>query len=125
MLLEKIAEGIEALGDELLERTHQETALPMARLQGERGRTCGQLRLFANVVREGAYLDVRHDPADANREPIPKPELKRYKIPIGPVAVFGASNFPLAFSAAKIAKASTAALASAIINPSRQENSFW
>lgn len=99
-LLEAIASEIEALGDALLQRCHLETGLPLARLQGERGRTCSQLRLFAQVVREGSWVDARIDPALPARQPLPRPDLRRMLQPIGPVAVFGASNFPLAFSVA-------------------------
>lgn len=99
-LLEAIAEKILALGDPLLEQASAESALPPARLQGERGRTVGQLKLFAEVVRDGAYLGVRRDAADPGRQPLPKPELRRGLRPLGPVAIFGASNFPLAFSVA-------------------------
>jgi len=99
-LLERIAEGIEALGDELIDRCGAETGLPAGRLQMERGRTCGQLRLFAGVVREGSWVDARIDRAIPDRRPIPKPDLRRMLIPIGPVVVFPASNFPLAFSVA-------------------------
>ena len=98
--LESIASGIEALGDTLIDRTVQESGLPKDRLSGERGRTCGQLRLFANVVREGSFVDARIDTALPDRKPLPKPDLRRMLIPVGPVAVFGASNFPLAFSVA-------------------------
>lgn len=98
--LDAIAEEIEALGDELLERAHSETALPLARLEGERGRTCGQLRMFARVVRQGDHLGVRLDPALPDRAPLPRPDLRVRHIALGPVAVFGASNFPLAFSTA-------------------------
>jgi NADP-dependent aldehyde dehydrogenase len=99
-LLEAIATQIEALGDALIQRAHAETALPLARLQGERGRTCGQLRLFAEVVRNGSWADVRIEPALPARQPLPRPELRRALIPLGPVVVFGSSNFPLAFSVA-------------------------
>lgn len=98
--LDAIAEEIEALGASLIERAMQETALPQARLEGERARTCGQLRLFAQVLREGRYQDIRHDPALPDRHPLPRPDLRSRKIPLGVVAVFGASNFPLAFSVA-------------------------
>ncbi|SDY20247.1 aldehyde dehydrogenase (NADP(+)), partial [Aidingimonas halophila] len=98
--LETIASEIEAIGDQLTERGVAETGLPEARLQGERGRTCGQLRLFANVVRAGEWLDVRIDPALPDREPMPRVDLRQRHIALGPVAVFGASNFPLAFSVA-------------------------
>ncbi|MDV3127239.1 aldehyde dehydrogenase (NADP(+)) [Mycobacterium sp. 21AC1] len=99
-LLERIADGLERLGDELLERAHQETALPMGRLVSERGRTAGQLRMFADHVREGDWLGVRIAPADTDRQPLPRPDLRLQHIPVGPVAVFGASNFPFAFSVA-------------------------
>jgi NADP-dependent aldehyde dehydrogenase len=99
-LLEAIAAEIEALGDALLTRAQRETALPLARLQGERGRTCGQLRLFAGVVREGSWVDARIDTALPDRQPLPRPDLRRMLVPLGPVAVFGSSNFPLAFSVA-------------------------
>ena len=100
VFLETIADEIDAIGDELTERGVAETGLPEARLQGERGRTCGQLRLFANVVRAGEWLDVRIDPALPDREPMPRADLRQRHIALGPVAVFGASNFPLAFSVA-------------------------
>ncbi len=95
-----IAAEIEALGDALLERCHQETALPIARLQGERARTCAQLRLFADLVREGSWVDARVDTALSDRKPLPRPDLRRMLQPLGVVVVFGASNFPLAFSVA-------------------------
>ncbi|ODC02745.1 2,5-dioxovalerate dehydrogenase [Terasakiispira papahanaumokuakeensis] len=98
--LEKMADEIDAIGDELTERGVAETGLPQARLQGERGRTCGQLRLFAQVVRAGEWLDVRIDPAMPERQPMPRVDLRQRHIPLGPVVVFGASNFPLAFSVA-------------------------
>lgn len=98
--LEKIADEIEAIGSELIERAMAETGLPQARIEGERGRTCGQLRLFASVVRAGEWLDVRVDPAMPDRQPMPRPDLRQRHIALGPVAVFGASNFPLAFSVA-------------------------
>ncbi len=98
--LERCADNIMALGEELLERAGLETALPRARLEGERGRAVGQLRLFAQVVRERDWLGVRIDPALPDRKPLPRADLRQRKIPLGPVAVFGASNFPLAFSAA-------------------------
>ena len=98
--LERIADEIVALGDDLLERAHRETALPLARLTGERARTVGQLRLFAEVVREGSWVEARIDRALPERQPLPRPDLRRMLIPLGPVAVFGASNFPFAFSVA-------------------------
>ena len=99
-LLEAIAEEIDARGDAITEVGSAETGLPQARLQGERGRTTGQLRLFADHIRKGDYLDRRHDKALPDRQPLPRPELRMMQRPIGPVAVFGASNFPLAFSVA-------------------------
>ncbi len=99
-LLEAIADRIEALGQPLLDRAHLETGLALARLTGERGRTCGQLRLFASEVREGSWMELRVDPALPDRAPLPRPDLRMRKVPLGPVAVFGASNFPLAFSVA-------------------------
>lgn len=99
-LLDTIASEIEALGDTLIERACAETGLPAARIAGERARTCGQLRLFAQVVREGSWVDARIDPALPDRQPLPRPDLRRMLIPLGPVVVFGSSNFPLAFSVA-------------------------
>lgn len=100
LFLEQIGEEIMALGDDLLERTAQETALPMGRLQGERARTVNQMRLFAQVVREGSWVQARIDTADAERKPVPKPDIRYMHIPLGPVGIFGASNFPYAFSVA-------------------------
>ncbi len=99
-LLETIAAEIEALGDALLQRAVSETGLPLPRITGERARTCGQLRLFAQLVREGSWVDARIDPALPDRQPLPRPDLRRMLIPVGPVVVFGSSNFPLAFSVA-------------------------
>ena len=99
-LLEKIAEEILALGDALLDRAHVETGLPLARLTGERGRTVGQLRLFAELVREGSWCDARIDTALPDRQPLPRPDLRRMLTALGAVVVFGSSNFPLAFSVA-------------------------
>lgn len=98
--LEACADEILALGDELVERAMAETGLPRARIEGERGRTMNQLRLFAAVVRAGNYLEARIDPAMPNRQPMPRVDLRMRMVPMGPVAVFGASNFPLAFSVA-------------------------
>lgn len=98
--LDAIADEIEALGDELIERVIAETGLPRPRIQGERGRTCQQLRTFARTVRAGEWLDVRVDNALPERQPLPRPDLRQRQVPLGPVAVFGASNFPLAFSVA-------------------------
>lgn len=98
--LNAIADEIDARGVAITEIGSQETGLPEARLQGERGRTVGQLRLFAEHILKGDYLDLRHDPALPDREPLPRPDLRLIQRPLGPVAVFGASNFPLAFSVA-------------------------
>ncbi len=98
--LETIATEIEALGETLLQRAHAETGLPLARLTGERGRTCGQLRLFAQVAREGSWVDARIDPAMPDRQPLPRADIRRMLVALGPVVVFGSSNFPLAFSVA-------------------------
>jgi NADP-dependent aldehyde dehydrogenase len=99
-LLRRIAENIEAIAEEVIERAALETALPKARLQGESARTCGQLRLFAQVAEEGSWVNARIDLADPNRKPLPKPDIRSMLRPLGPVVVFGASNFPLAFSVA-------------------------
>lgn len=99
-LLETIGREIEALGEPLIERGVLETGLPAARLRGERGRTVGQLNLFAEVLRAGEWLEVRIDTPDPERLPQPRPDLRQRQVPLGPVAVFGASNFPLAFSVA-------------------------
>ena len=98
--LDRIADEIEARGAEITAIGSSETGLPTARLEGERGRTTGQLRLFAAHIRKGDYLDRRHDTALPDRKPAPRPDMKVVQRPIGPVAVFGASNFPLAFSTA-------------------------
>jgi NADP-dependent aldehyde dehydrogenase len=98
--LEAIADNIVALGDTLIERASAESALPKARIEGERARTVGQLKLFASLVREGRWIGATLDSAQPERKPLPRPDLRLQKIPVGPVAVFGASNFPLAFSVA-------------------------
>ena len=97
--LDAVADEIEGLGDTLVERACRESGLPAARITGERGRTANQLRLFAREVRDGAWQKLRIDHADPARTP-PRPDLRLRMIPLGPVAVFGASNFPLAFSTA-------------------------
>ena len=99
-LLRKIAERIEAVKSEIIERAHLETALPIARLEGETARTCGQLRLFAQVAEDGSWVMARIDQADPGRKPAPKPDIRSMLHAIGPVAVFAPSNFPLAFSVA-------------------------
>ncbi|MDB5838516.1 MAG: aldehyde dehydrogenase [Herminiimonas sp.] len=98
--LERIAQNILELGDELIERCISESGLPRARIEGERGRTVGQLRMFAGVVRNGDFLEARIDPAQPERKPLPRVDLRLRNVAVGPVAVFGASNFPLAFSVA-------------------------
>lgn len=98
--LDTIAENIDGLGDDLIDRAMAETGLSRARLAGERTRTTNQLRLFAGVVRRGDHRGVRIDRALPDRDPLPRPDIRQRKIPLGPVAVFGASNFPLAFSTA-------------------------
>jgi 2,5-dioxopentanoate dehydrogenase len=99
-LLDRIAAEIEALGEELFDRGSAETGLPPARIKSECARTTGQLRLFADVVREGSWVDARIDRPLPDRKPLPKPGLRRMLLPLGPVVVFPASNFPLAFSVA-------------------------
>jgi len=98
--LENIAERIDALGAALTERAAQETGLSASRLDSERNRTSAQLRLFASVVRAGNWMDIHVSTAQPDRQPQPRADLRRQCIPLGPVAVFGASNFPLAFSVA-------------------------
>jgi alpha-ketoglutaric semialdehyde dehydrogenase len=98
--LEATAAQIEMIGDDLIVRVMAETGLPRARLESERGRTTGQLRLFASMLRDGGFLEARIDWAIPDRKPVPRPDLRLRNVPIGPVAVFGASNFPLAFSVA-------------------------
>jgi alpha-ketoglutaric semialdehyde dehydrogenase len=98
--LNAIADEIEVRADAITQIGSEETGLPTARLQGERGRTTGQLRLFASHILAGEYLDRRVDEALPDRAPMPRPEIRMMQRPVGPVAVFGASNFPLAFSTA-------------------------
>jgi alpha-ketoglutaric semialdehyde dehydrogenase len=96
--LRRIAEGFESHRDVLAQRANHETALPMPRLTGEVTRTANQLRMFAGVVEEGSWVQARIDPALPDRQPLPRPDIRSMLRPLGPVAVFGASNFPLAFS---------------------------
>jgi len=96
--LRQIADNIEGLGDDLIQRATLETGLPNARFQGERGRTCGQFRMFADLVEKGNWVDARIDHADPERTPMPKPDTRSMFRPVGAVAVFCASNFPLAYS---------------------------
>lgn len=98
--LRAIATGLEAAGSAIVSRAGLETGLPQARLEGELGRTCGQLRLLAAAAESGLAIDARIDHALPERKPLPRPDLRSVKRPLGPVAVFGASNFPLAFSVA-------------------------
>jgi 2,5-dioxopentanoate dehydrogenase len=98
--LRAIAEEIENLGDTLLNTASRESNLPLARFMGERGRTMGQLRMFAGYLEEGSWVDATIDTAQPERQPIPKVDMRKMLIPMGPVVVFGASNFPLAFSTA-------------------------
>ncbi|MEJ6393904.1 aldehyde dehydrogenase (NADP(+)) [Gymnodinialimonas sp. 2305UL16-5] len=98
--LTAIAEEIDARGDQITEAAMAESGLPEARLVGERGRTMGQLRLFADLILADGFPDTRHDAALPDRQPLPRPDLQLTHIPLGPVVVFGASNFPLAFSTA-------------------------
>ena len=98
--LRAVADNIEALGDALIERASLETGLPNARFVGERGRTCSQLRMFADLLDEGSWVDARIDRAIPDRQPLPKPDIRSMLRPLGPVAVFCASNFPLAYSVA-------------------------
>ena len=96
--MDTVADEIEARGEAITAIGSAETALPTGRLEGERGRTVSQMRLFAEHIRKGDYLDMRYDPALPDRKPLPRPKLRMIQRPIGPVAIFGASNFPLAFS---------------------------
>ena len=98
--LREIAKNIEGLGDALVEVYCKETGLPEGRAKGERGRTCFQLITFADLVEEGSWVNATIDTAQPDREPLPKPDLRKMAIPLGPIAVFGASNFPLAYSTA-------------------------
>jgi 2,5-dioxopentanoate dehydrogenase len=98
--LRRIATGIDSQAAEIVERAHRETALPEARLKGELARTVNQLRLFATVVEEGSWANARIDPAEPDRKPLPRSDIRSVLRPLGPVAVFGSSNFPLAFSVA-------------------------
>jgi 2,5-dioxopentanoate dehydrogenase len=98
--LGKVADEIEADGEQIVARAVSESGLPLARLTGELGRTTGQLRMFARVVHLGDHLEARIDPALPDRTPLPRADIRQRQVPLGPVAVFGASNFPLAFSVA-------------------------
>ena len=100
LFLEAIAKEIDALGDQLIFKASEETHLPAARLMGERARTTMQLRAFAAMLREGSWADVSIDTAVPDRAPLPKPDLRKMLVPLGPIVVFGASNFPFAYSTA-------------------------
>lgn len=100
LFLRSIAEEIEALGDQLIETAHLETNIPTARLLGERGRTVFQLHTFANLLEEGSWVEARLDLPNPSRQPLPKPDVRKMLVPIGTVVVFGASNFPFAYSTA-------------------------
>jgi NADP-dependent aldehyde dehydrogenase len=100
IFLEAITREIEKLGDQLIDICCQETALPKGRIEGERSRTINQLLMFASLLREGSWLDARIELADPLRIPLPKPDIRYMHVGLGPVVVFGASNFPLAFSVA-------------------------
>src|SRR5262249_10081311 len=103
------------LGDPLVERATLETGLPAARIQAETARTCNQLRLFAGLIEEGSWVDARIDPAQPDRKPVPSPDVRAMLRPLGPVAVFGASNFPLAFSVAGGDTASALAAGNSVV----------
>jgi alpha-ketoglutaric semialdehyde dehydrogenase len=113
--LEAVADQIVAIGDLLIETAMAESGLPRPRLEGERGRTVGQLRLFASYVRQGDWLDATIDKALPDRAPLPRSDLRRVNQSVGPVAVFGASNFPLAFSVAGGDTASAFAAGSPVV----------
>ncbi len=113
--LRTIAAKIESIVGEIVERAELETALPKARLQSETARTCNQLRLFAQVAEEGSWVNARIDHSEPDRKPLPKPDVRAMMRPLGPVVVFGASNFPLAFSVAGGDTASALAAGNTVI----------
>ena len=113
--LEAIATEIEALGHLLITQAMEETNLPEARLAGERTRTCSQLRQFAALVKEGSWVDARIDTAIPDRTPLPKADIRKMMVPLGPVVVFGASNFPFAYSTAGVDTASSLAAGCPVI----------
>lgn len=115
IFLEAIAAEIEALGQPLIAKVMEETNLPEARLVGERGRTCNQLRQFAALVKEGSWVEARIDTAMPDRAPLPKPDLRKMMVPLGPVVVFGASNFPFAYSTAGVDTASALAAGCSVV----------
>ncbi|REJ77886.1 MAG: aldehyde dehydrogenase (NADP(+)) [Acidobacteria bacterium] len=113
--LRRIAEKLEEKKADIVERASLETGLPKARFEGETGRTCGQLRMFADLAQEGSWVDARIDTAETERAPLPKPDVRSMKRALGPVAVFCASNFPIAFSVAGGDTASAFAAGSPVI----------
>lgn len=125
-LLRTIAQEIESLGDVLIETASRESRLPANRITGERGRTTSQLRMFADLLDEGSWVDARIDTAIPGRTPVPKPDIRKMMFPLGPVVVFGASNFPLAFSTAGGDTASALAAGCPVIvkaHPAHQDTS--
>ncbi len=114
-LLRAIADGLDAALPGLVARAQQETALPEARLQGETKRTSGQCRLFADVIEEGSWVGARIDTALPDRKPLPRPDIRSMLQPLGPIAVFGASNFPLAYSVAGGDTASALAAGNSVV----------
>src|SRR5688500_15454412 len=126
-LLDAIATEIESEGETLLQTASRETNLPIARLTGERGRTTMQLRMFANMLREGSWVEATIDTADPARTPLPKPDMRKMMVPLGPVVVFGASNFPFAYSTAGGDTASALAAGCPVIvkgHPAHPETSY-
>ena len=115
VFLERIADEIMALGGELILRAGAETGLPEARLVGERARTVNQLKMFAQLMREGSWVDARIDTAIPDRQPVPKLDLRRMLVPVGPVVVFGSSNFPFAYSVAGGDTASALAVGNPVV----------
>ena len=113
--LRKIGEEIDGLGEELLTVCAEETGLGRDRLAGERTRTVNQLRMFANLIDEGSWVDACIDTAQPDRKPVPKPDVRRMLTPLGPIGVFAASNFPLAFSVAGGDTASALAAGCAVV----------
>jgi len=113
--LRHVAAGIEGIADVLVDRANRETGLPEARLRGELARTANQLRLFANLAEEGSWVNARIDPAEPDRKPLPRADIRSMLRPLGPIAVFGSSNFPLAFSAAGGDTASALAAGNTVI----------
>ncbi|KAA9039094.1 aldehyde dehydrogenase (NADP(+)) [Ginsengibacter hankyongi] len=127
IFLETIANEIEALGDTLINKASEETNLPAARLTGERARTTMQLRMFAAMVREGSWVEASIDTSIPDRYPVPKSDIRKMLIPLGPVIVFGASNFPFAYSTAGGDTASALAAGCSVVvkaHPAHAETSI-